>query len=106
MSAYCAICQYPAPCGRDHGEDEDGNDIRPVYFIREPDIWIGGEPLSITNKPTEWKCPHCDEQLMLLEASGHIDLRHEDCLFCSSDRILIAGILDWENRHPEQHLVQ
>ena len=103
---YCAICQYPAPCGRDHGEDEDGNDIHPVTPVQEPDIWIDGTPLSWTNAPTEWKCPHCNEQLLLAEADVHIEKHHDDCMFCSADRLLIAGILDWEARHPDLHLVQ
>lgn len=101
MSLYCAICLYPAPCGRDHGEDRDGNDYRPVIHEREPQVWIGGEPLDSSNVPTEWHCTHCNDAFLLMEAFVHIDGQHADCVWCSSERLIIAGILDWQARHPE-----
>lgn len=102
---YCAICLYPAPCGRDHGEDAEGNPVEATNYEPDALIWIDGEPISQRAIVDGWRCPHCQEDFLLQEGEAHIEKAHRDCLYCSADRLILAGILDWQARHPDEHNV-
>lgn len=102
---YCDICGYPAPCGRYHGENADGTDIKATRW--ETRVATTREVVESAH-PSEvdgWICPHDREYLLLREAYEHISTVHGDCLSCSAERLIIAGILDWQDRHPDVHRV-
>lgn len=100
MALYCAICQYPAPCGRDHGEEPDGSPVHSVYS--EPDAWVHEEGVLIDpNLVTVWNCVHCQIRWSLAEVREHIGVEHPDCLSCQAESLLCAGILEYQARHRD-----
>lgn len=102
---YCDICGYPAPCGRWHGEDQDGNDIKATHWVYDMGPGATLFTSAQADEITAWVCPHDKESLLLREAYEHINTVHGDCLMCSGERLLIAGILEWQERHPDFHRV-
>lgn len=104
--AYCAICLYPAPCGRDHGEDADGNPIHattgPIGEVFCSDAFGWVSPMDVDG----WRCPHHGQVYHLQDALGHILIAHDDCSSCNLEKLVVAGIIDFQTRKNEGiHLV-
>jgi len=92
MSLYCAICQYPAPCGRDHGEEPDGTPVHAVTFVHE--LWVTDSSGLVDVLAVDtWQCPHCREFYFLNAVRVHVQENHDSCLSCQAEGLVCAGIL-------------
>lgn len=104
MPGYCAICQYPAPCGRDHGEMPDGSPVKATTWV--PDVWVTNEDglIDVLDVDT-WHCPHCRQPMFLDAVKDHIGAWHPTCLMCQAEDLVCAGILEAQARQRRgQHV--
>lgn len=103
---YCAICLYPAPCGRDHGEDRDGNPVTAtvrervswdsryhVYFDGNLDALVAHVCAAHRAEALALPCEHCTTEGEDCPHVQHVMCEcgnWPDCDICADERELVG----------------